>query len=301
MKGATKLANGLVHRDIAWKQSGNFAVQLSDTSAQNGQSRQSNSNSNSLSKPLQTTTVESKADKAVNASATRGAAAKKKKKNSKPTKPSSASELCQCGEPVSSSRPASQCLACEKVFHHDCFGLSHMKTNEFYICPQCTENQRNLLSHEEWWLDEVLGSDDPAIDVAKDSDYTELDAAADADDDEGEIADKLKKSKSIKAALPHVRKILSAAVKRAGRIALVGAPRCVWEPALPQGAAVCYVNYYEKTCTCLGFIHSGQQCSHLLAVEAWVLLNGGISDPPSSKSASKRGLTVCAYACAVVP
>jgi hypothetical protein len=71
---------------------------------------------------------------------------------------------------------------------------------------------------------------------------------------------------------PAMRRVLVARQRQvANKLASLVDTSGAFVPALPVGAAFCAVNYYEKSGTCLGFIHSGSRCSHLYAVEALVL------------------------------
>jgi hypothetical protein len=155
-----------------------------------------------------------------------------------------------------------QCAACEGYFHLACYELQE---SEVHLCLQCLcahENADPLLAFQRHVADSSSTADD--------GDYSPIIDGAHEIKEEDELR-AIAKGKKLSDLEPHYRRLLTFQHHKASSaIAPSVPPDANWQPILPAAAAACLVNYYEKRCSCLGFVHDGTKCSHLYAVEAYV-------------------------------
>lgn len=157
-----------------------------------------------------------------------------------------------------------KCVDCQQFFHLACYDL---KESEVSLCLGCLNAQENadpLFAFQRHVVDEDKEA------TADDGDYTPaIDGITEVKEDDELKA--LRSTKKLQDLEPIYRRLIKFRQAKAAAALTPSPPSSVsWQPALPDKACVCYVNYPAKTCTCRGFIHTGAECSHLYAVEAEV-------------------------------
>jgi hypothetical protein len=156
-----------------------------------------------------------------------------------------------------------QCLDCELWFHFTCYGLEQTPLS---LCAMCLCAQEN--SDPSSALRRHVESREDEAGTAADGDYSPaIDGLMEIKEEEELLA--MQSAKTVQDLAPHYRRLRNSQHRKIAA-AVAARPEysdVKWVPPLPAGASVCYVLYDEKSCSCLGYVHSGHHCSHVYGVE----------------------------------